>query len=155
MRYSAHQAAREAVAPGVEGRPGDQYVRPPLGQRRPKGRFRGLALLVDVAIAADQRSHDVSLAGQPSLEGAAGASRAWSHLDRMPGLLFAADPGKELVQVMDDAHLGVSHGRTPLLRIRNRAPAGVWQRLAGCRWIFYWNRRPVHSEGAMCAVESG
>jgi hypothetical protein len=103
LRHPAGERARQAVAPGAEGRPGDEQVRLPPIELRGDGARRLLCLLAGEVVAADDRGLDERARAQRDLQEAAGADGAGLHRHPDRGLVLAADAAEELVQVVHDA----------------------------------------------------
>jgi hypothetical protein len=99
---SRHEGpAGVAVPARAEGRSGDEHVRSELLEIAEERRERFPLVLREVVVAAGDRRHDLqSLRG----EAAAGADRALEPRRRGPRLVLAAQPGEELIDVVDCLH---------------------------------------------------
>src|SRR6266545_2372460 len=103
--------ARQAVATGAEGRPRHQHGGAEGLELPPDGDDGRLLLLRHVVVAADDRADDTRGIAEGGLEHAPRPDRLRTRRDADGGALFAADPGEELVQVVDDTQR-LAHGRS-------------------------------------------
>jgi hypothetical protein len=104
--------ARQAVAPGAEGRPRHQRRGTEGLQLAPDGLDGGLLLLRHMVVAADDRAHDPRMVAQGRLERAPGPDRLGTHRHADRGALLAADSAEELVEIVGDAQR-LGHGAPP------------------------------------------
>ena len=107
-RGAAGGRACEAVAARAKGRARHHHVGPQGLELGADGGDGRLFPLGDVVVAADDRPDDAPGIAEGGLERAPGPDRLGTHRDANVGALLAADPGKELVQVVGDTH-GLTH----------------------------------------------
>jgi hypothetical protein len=100
---AARHRGREAVAARAEGGARHEHVGPHRLERPADLRPRRRLLLGDVVVAADHGRDDAAGITERRLERAARPHRLGADRHAHVGLLLAADPGEELVQVVDDA----------------------------------------------------
>jgi hypothetical protein len=102
LRQTAYPGAGQAIAPGIEGRPGHYdiwsigleglvyHCQPVIG------------VLAHKVIAADEGGDDGRRALPLPLEGLSRAYRPGHNTRRCVGLLLTTDPPEELIEIMDN-----------------------------------------------------
>ena len=105
---AAYLGAGEAVSAGIEGRAGKKKVGLKLlqcGVNRSQSFF---LLFVKVVVAAGQGRVLNAVVLQCVFDDRACADGTGYEEHLLPGLLFAADLGEELIQIVENFHVGVS-----------------------------------------------
>ena len=106
-------AAGQAVTPGIEGGPCNNHVRGKSFDQLEHGGGSLLHVVRKKPVSADHRAHDLGFLAQGLLEGAARTGYSGHCLGRKVRFIFAANPAKKLIQIMNDAHDQYSCAVTP------------------------------------------
>src|SRR6266545_3151245 len=102
-RDAADMSAGQAIASGAERGTRDDHIGSEPAQRRGDGREGLILPLAHEVVAADEGGHDLRGIAQRLLERAPRAHPAIARGHADMRLVLAADPGKELIDVMDDS----------------------------------------------------
>ena len=121
----AHRPARQAVAPGGEGRSGQHQVRLGFGCGVQGGFQAPFRVGVEGVVAAHQRPHHLGPAVEQERQSPPRTDRPFIGVQGGSGLVLSAYPAEELVEVVDDADggRGIRFGLLGHLR-RSSPPAG-------------------------------